>query len=104
MDGSTAAWLVVGACAAAAFVGFKHLFRGELVGSVKGLMQGEASIPGSTPSIYVRRFPQAGGAFTRAELQVGLVDSRRSLEIDAASAKGLAQALREAEAWVRAGP
>jgi hypothetical protein len=104
VDGSTIAWLVLAACAVAAFVGYKHLLRGELVGSVKGLMQGEASIPGSTPSIYVRRFPEAGGVYTRAELQVGLLDSRKSLEIDTASARGLAQALREAEAWVRGGP
>jgi hypothetical protein len=104
VDGSTIALLVLAAGAVAVFVGYKHLFRGELVGSVKGLMQGEAAIPGSTPSIYVRRFPEAGGVFTRTELQVGLVDARKSLEIDTEAAKGLAQALREAEAWVKAGP
>ena len=91
--------VVIAACVAG-----WHCFRGQLVGSVKGLLQGEAMVPGSTPSIFVRRFAEGDGAFAHAELQVGLVDSRKSLALEAGSAEGLAQLLREAGAWARGGP
>ena len=78
--------------------------RGETVGTVKGLLQGEATVPGATLSILVKRHPVAGGASASAELQFRFLGLAETRELDAWASKGLAEALREAEPWVRGGP
>jgi hypothetical protein len=75
--------------------------RGEAVGTVKGLLQGEAVVPGATTSITVKRHPMAGGALASAELQFRFLALAETRELDARASKGLAEVLREADPWVR---
>jgi len=80
------------------------LLRGETVGTVKGLLQGEAAVPGATLAITVKRHAEVGGLVARVEVQFRYIGIAETRELEDWAGKGLAQAIREAEPWVRGDP
>jgi hypothetical protein len=93
-------FVVLVAIAGAGFFAWQFL-RGETVGTVKGLAQGEASVPGATLSIKVKRHAEVGGLVARVEIQFRFLAIAETRQLEDWAGKGLARALREAEPWVR---
>jgi len=91
---------VLAAIAGAGYFAWQ-LMRGETVGTVKGLLQGEAVVPGANVSITVKRHAEVGGLVARAEVQFRFIAIAETHELEDWAAKGLARAIREAEPWVR---
>lgn len=93
-------FVVLTATATLGYIAWQFV-RGETVGTVKGLLQGEAAVPGATVAITVKRHAEVGGLVARAEIQFRLIGIAETRELEDWAGKGLARAIREAEPWVR---
>ena len=82
------------ALAAAAFVAWWlwHALRGETVGAAKGVMLGEASVPGAAAQALVKRHLE-GGRPRSVELQVWTLGPSKTFTLEPGEALALAEAI-----------
>jgi hypothetical protein len=94
-------FVVLIACFAGAAAWYMwRLSGGETVGVVRGLAQGESTVPGLTVRAVVKRYI-AGGTLDRAELQFRILFGVRKYTLQPDEAAVLARALEEAVAQAR---
>ena len=104
MDGEIELYFVAAIFAGVAAFGAWEYFRGQTVGAVKGLLQGESSVRGAPLRITVKRHPQADGLFADVEVQFRVFGLAQVRRMDADTARRFAETLREAQPWVRGEP